>query len=121
MLAILLESVAMNLNLNRRGWLLGAVMTPLAFLFRGAPAAPLTTEADKSLIWGTYGKGTMEDYEAGRIKKLPPVTWKKLDDCDTDHLIRILKNQPIQPSYKTAISHILTDRGISRRKIENWV
>lgn len=109
------------MNLNRRGWLLGALMTPLVWLFRGYECKPLATQKQKDLIWSTYGKGVMDGYQIGHIKSLPVVKCKRLEDCDTDHLMAILRTQPIIPVYKTAIRNILVDRGISRRKIENLV
>lgn len=53
------------------------------------------------LRWGTYGpegKG--------------PLQWKRLGDCDDDHLKAILRTQPIGPHYHAAINHILQERGM---------
>lgn len=111
------------MNLNRRGWLLGALMTPIVWLFRGVPAAAIATQEQKDMMWGTYGKGVAEAYERGEIARQDmSLTWKRLDDCDTEHLLAILKREIwICQKYTKAISNILVDRGISRRKIENLV
>lgn len=46
-------------------------------------------EQAKSLRWGTYGPGAVEAYEKSG-KALPPVVWKLLEECDTDHLEAII-------------------------------
>lgn len=62
------------------------------------------TLEQESLIWGTYGK----DYV-----NWPNVTWKKLVECETDHLIAILKTQTqINDKYIQAICNILEDRDV---------
>jgi hypothetical protein len=51
------------------------------------------------LLWGTYGKSGKESLK-----------WKKLGDCDTDHLQAILDTQPLTDQYKIAIEGILNSR-----------
>jgi hypothetical protein len=59
-------------------------------------------QAKQVAIWGTYGKD-------GR----GPLKWKKLVECETDHLIAIIKTQPINASYQIIIAQILNDRGVN--------
>ena len=63
-------------------------------------------------IWGTYGKGVIEKYESGKIKKLPKVKWKPLKKCTTNHLIRILVREAwhLPDEYINEIKRILMRR-----------
>jgi hypothetical protein len=53
-------------------------------------------------LWGTYGKNSDQ-----------PLRWKKLVDCDTDHLQNILRTQKhiYRTVYFDYIVSILKDRG----------
>jgi hypothetical protein len=65
-------------------------------------------------LWGTYGKGGFE-HCAGRCPE-HQLRWKPLEDCDTDHLQMILRNQrQVQscPDLKRAIHELLFERGAS--------
>ena len=102
---------------------MGYLMTPIVWLFRGYECKALAKQEEKNLLWGTYGKGVAEAYERGEIARQDmSLTWKRLDNCDTEHLMAILKKETwICEQYVKAISNILVDRGISRRRVENLV
>ena len=71
----------------------------------------------QNLQWGTYGKGGAE-HCAGRCP-LHQLTWKKLIDCDTDHLQAILRTQHHIPLlYSVVIGSILEDRGVVAEKFD---
>lgn len=76
---------------------------------RGMQAAKLTA------MWGTYGKGGVEHCN-GRCPE-HRLTWKRLVDCDTEHLFAILRTQRqiYAPGcdYPEIILAILRDRGIT--------
>jgi hypothetical protein len=62
-------------------------------------------EAAKSqAMWGTYGKSGVE-----------PLRMVKLVDCETDHLLEILRTQHHirRTDYETIIRSILKDRGVN--------
>jgi len=62
--------------------------------------------------WGTFGKGGVE-HCAGRCPE-HQLRFKKLIDCDSDHLQMILKNQrqvEESPFLKRIIHYILIGRG----------
>lgn len=63
-------------------------------------------------MWGTYGKGGAE-HCAGTCPE-HRLVWKKLVDCDTEHLQSILRTQrQIVDHYYTDLIHaILADRGV---------
>lgn len=55
----------------------------------------------QTAMWGTYGKcGTQ------------PLTYVRLIDCSTEHLLAILKQYNITPIYPPIIRKILSDRGV---------
>jgi hypothetical protein len=57
--------------------------------------------AKNNAVWGTYGKNSDQ-----------PLTWKRLVDCETEHLQAILRTVPgISYSYTQIIHGILWDRG----------
>lgn len=56
----------------------------------------------ETALWGTYGKSGSE-----------PLRWVRLVDCETDHLLAIVRTQPQLPAGYLAIIHdILADRGL---------
>jgi len=64
-------------------------------------------EAKKKALWGTYGKDGVNH---------PHLTWVRLIDCSTEHLLSILKTQRhihyvLNCSYQRIIESILMDRG----------
>ena len=65
-----------------------------------------------TIQWGTYGKGGAE-HCGGRCPE-HQLRWKKLVDCDTDHLQMILKNQrhAHYPYIEQIIHEILAERGV---------
>jgi len=66
----------------------------------------------QNVRWGTYGKGGAE-HCGGRCPE-HQLRWKKLVDCDTDHLQMILKNQGHvnhSPYLRQIIHEILIERG----------
>ena len=67
-------------------------------------------------VWGTYGKGGVE-HCAGTCP-LHRFAWKKLIDCDTEHLQAILRTQhQIVGHYYTDYIHsILKERGVKPEK-----
>ena len=69
----------------------------------------------RELLWGTYGKGGVE-HCVGTCPE-HQLRWKKLTDCDTDHLQAILRTQRIPPYYTEAIHAILAERGV---KPDEW-
>lgn len=65
----------------------------------------------RELLWGTYGRGGVE-HCAGTCPE-HQLRWKKLTDCDTEHLQAILRTQRHIPAdYTSAIHAILTERGV---------
>ncbi len=62
--------------------------------------------------WGTYGKGGVE-HCAGRCPE-HRLKWKKLVDCDTEHLQAILRTQRQirYHLYRMLIEDILKERGV---------
>jgi len=66
---------------------------------------------DLDLKWGTYGKGKIEAYHE-KGEPLPEIKFKKLIDCDTEHLKNILISKYAQPNkkYRTTIQYILSER-----------
>ena len=57
--------------------------------------------AKANAVWGTYGKNSDQ-----------PLTWKRLVDCETDHLQAILRTQGgLSMTYMEIIHSILKDRG----------
>lgn len=63
-------------------------------------------------MWGTYGRGGVE-HCAGRCPE-HQLKWKKLVDCDTDHLQAILRTQrqvDENPFIRSTIHAILIERG----------
>jgi len=71
--------------------------------------------AKATAMWGTYGKGGIE-HCGGRCAE-HPLVWKRLVDCETEHLIAILRTQPQvwESDYVKIILSILKDRGESWR------
>jgi hypothetical protein len=67
-------------------------------------------------MWGTYGKGGVE-HCAGTCP-LHQLTWKKLIDCDTEHLQAILRTQYqiVDHPYTGYIHSILEERGVRPEK-----
>lgn len=63
--------------------------------------AETALELAKSLTWGTYGPGAVEAHET-QGTPLPPLTFKPLGECDTDHLEAILAHVVSHPSRYTA-------------------
>lgn len=64
--------------------------------------------------WGTFGKGGVE-HCMGRCPE-HQLRFKRLLDCDTDHLQMILKNQrqvEQSPFLKSLIHHILIERDVT--------
>jgi hypothetical protein len=63
-------------------------------------------------MWGTFGKGGVE--HCGGTCPLHQLKWKRLVDCDTEHLQAILRTQhQIVGHYYTDYIHsILKDRGV---------
>lgn len=59
--------------------------------------------AKQKALWGTYG-----------VNSDQPLRWKKLVDCDTDHLQNILRTQKgiYNTVYEDFIYSILEDRGV---------
>ena len=67
----------------------------------------------QDLMWGTYGKGGVE-HCLGTCP-LHQFRWKRLVDCETEHLQKILSNQrhvDHNPTYKMSIHAILIQRGV---------
>jgi hypothetical protein len=64
----------------------------------------------RELLWGTFGKGGAE-HCAGTCP-LHRLRWKRLTDCDTEHLQAILLTQQIPLHYTEAIHAILEERGV---------
>jgi hypothetical protein len=62
-------------------------------------------------MWGTYGKGGVE--HCGGSCSSHPLTWKRLVDCDTEHLQAIIRTQRqlVGHEYTNLINSILADRG----------
>ena len=91
--------------MNRRSLLAAlASIFPGALLFCFKPEKRATVEQE-SLKWGTYGKDACH---------YPHIEWKCLKDCESDHLLAILRTQDqITEEYFDAITNILLDRGIS--------
>jgi hypothetical protein len=76
--------------------------------------AETALEQAKSLTWGTYGCGAVEEYEKHGTR-LPPIVWKPLGDLDTDHLEAILahldkKNFKQRELIGIAVTLVLEDR-----------
>jgi hypothetical protein len=67
--------------------------------------------AKETARWGTYGKGGVE--HCGGTCPKHPLVWKRLVDCDTDHLQTILQYQLADDNYRELIRSILADRGIA--------
>jgi hypothetical protein len=67
-------------------------------------------------MWGTYGKGGAE-HCAGTCPE-HQLFWKKLVDCDTEHLQAILRTQRhiVGHPYTELIHSILNDRGVKPEK-----
>jgi hypothetical protein len=66
----------------------------------------------RKTLWGTYGKGGFE-HCAGMCPE-HQLHWKPLDECDSDHLQMILRNQRQVdecPPLKQIIHEILFERG----------
>ena len=59
--------------------------------------APTALELAKALTWGTYGPGAVEAYET-QGTPLPPLTFKTLGECGTDHLEAILAHVSSNPT-----------------------
>lgn len=72
--------------------------------------------AKQEAFWGTFGKGGVE-HCAGRCP-LHKLQWKKLTDCDTEHLQAILRTQRQirYHMYTKLIESILKDRGVKPEK-----
>lgn len=66
--------------------------------------------AKQAAMWGTYGKGGTEHCNGTCPEH--PLRWKRLIDCDTEHLQAILGTQLINNSYRVIINSILKDRGL---------
>lgn len=73
-------------------------------------------ELAKELTWGTYGPGAVEAYETHGTP-LPPLTFKPLGECDTDHLEAILAHvtghatrYPSDDLLVIAVKLVLEDR-----------
>lgn len=64
-------------------------------------------------MWGTYGKNGAT--HCGGTCPLHPLVWKRLIDCETEHLQAILRTQHhIRGHYYTDLIHeILADRGVT--------
>jgi hypothetical protein len=87
--------------MNRRFFIALASFLPSVATLKSICAEKPIEGAD--LLWGTYGKSGKE-----------PLKWKKLGECDTDHLQAILDTQPLTETYKTAIQNILQSREKTR-------
>ncbi len=72
--------------------------------------------AKREAVWGTYGKGGAE-HCAGTCPE-HQLRWKRLIDCDTDHLQMILQNQRHvrYSNVRTIIESILKDRGVEPKE-----
>ena len=57
-------------------------------------------ELAEEILWGTYGLGAVEAYE-DEGTPLPPITWKRLGDLDTDHLEAIIAHMAKHPERYT--------------------
>lgn len=68
--------------------------------------------AKREAVWGTYGKGGAE-HCAGTCPE-HQLRWKRLIECDTDHLQMILLNQRHvrYSNVREIIESILKDRGV---------
>lgn len=53
--------------------------------------AETALEMAKKLTWGTYGPGAVEAFE-NHGTLLPPLVFKTLEECTTDHLEAIVKH-----------------------------
>lgn len=78
--------------------------------------AATALEQAKLLTWGTYGPGAVEAHET-QGTPLPPLTFKPLGECDTDHLEAILAqfNDRVPDNsapIAIAITLILEDRRV---------
>jgi len=73
---------------------------PFLAFFKGKKK--YATEAQENLVWGTYGPNACH---------YPNLRWKRLVDCETDHLVAILNTQhQINTEYREAIDAIMKDR-----------
>jgi len=68
-------------------------------------------QAKQVAMWGTYGKGGIEHCNGACDEH--PLRYKRLIDCDDEHLQAILKTQSVQNSYAVIIGSILADRGLN--------
>lgn len=66
--------------------------------------------AKNNAEWGTNGKGGMGHCNGTCVYH--QLQWKKLIDCDTEHLLAIVKTQPLGSDYREIITSILSDRGV---------
>lgn len=64
--------------------------------------------AKQTAMWGSFGKGGVE-HCSGTCPE-HPLRWKRLMDCETEHLKAILRTQRPQASYFVIITSILEDR-----------
>ena len=68
----------------------------------------------RKTLWGTYGKGGIEHCDG--TCPLHQLRWKRLEDCDTEHLQAILRTQRQvheHPALKKVIEELLFERGAS--------
>ena len=72
-------------------------------------------KAKQVCMWGTFGKGGVEHCHGYEGCPQHPLTWKRLVDCDSEHLQAILRTQYQirNTDYPAIIKAILADRGAS--------
>ena len=63
-------------------------------------------DIENKLVWGTYG-----------IKGDQPLTWVFLKDCETNHLINILKVPNLSPLIKVVIESLLSKRDNGKKNL----
>lgn len=70
-------------------------------------------KAKEVCMWGTFGKGGVEHCHGVEGCPQHPLVWKRLVDCDSEHLRAILRTQRQlrHTDYPTIINAILADRG----------
>ena len=80
-------------------------------------------EQAKAVLWGSYGHGVMEAFEKDSTRRpaeLPPIVYKKLSDCDTDHLGKILthlkEHENKTELMEIVVSLVLEDRNDNDRR-----
>src|SRR5271155_411291 len=70
--------------------------------------------AKQTAMWGTFGKDALEHCKGTCPEH--QLRYKRLLDCDTEHLQAILRTQSLNQSYLDIINSILKDRGVNAAK-----